>query len=444
MRKSIPVKYLLLADILLASGMAGWELLSTNQLVSALIVLLSVLIAASPLAYAVCSPVVLYFAKQNAEKENIAVGRPSALSRLCKIDTLVVGKSGTITEGDPFITDLIPEGLLQSTLLSLAASAEEGSRHPIARVICRTAAERDIRVYPASAFNEIPGCGVEALMNGTSLRVGRTKWLQENKARISANLLTKVDQLACRGKIPLIVCEGKNAKGIIALEDPIEPAIPSTVRRLAKLGIGTIMLTGDSQRTASAIAKSASLAAARANLTPAGKAREVQLMRTRGCTIAMAGIPELDEEAFAEADLSIVLGKPPKEIIGDVSTMNLMDIKDEEDMGELEKNELQIRRELSEMRIEKGMAALKERKADILLPQGLPQILVILDIAKRAQELILQNRRIAYLTWLLLIPPATGLLTIFEDPLLLPLTAFAGMLAATLLIIGNSLRMRSG
>ena len=441
MRKSIPIKYLMLADILLSCGMAVWEFVRSDNLVSTLIVLLSVLFAASPLAYAASSPLVLFFAKKNAKKSGIEMAKAKALEILYFVDTLIVGKSGTITEGDPIITELIPENIMQPTLLSLAATAEQSSNHPIARIICQTAEDRALRIQRVSAFNEVPGCGVETILNGSPLRVGRAKWLEEEGIKISANILTKVDQLAYRGKIPVLVSEGKHAKGIIVIEDRVESSIPSIIRRLSKLGLSIIMFTGDSSRTASAIGKAAALSATRPNLTPEGKAREIQLMRTRGYTIAMSGPWDQDEPAFQEADLSIGLGKPPKEEIGSLASINLMDVTDSEedpnDPAVIARKAAEAEQERKE-KIEQAI-----HKFHLVLPDGLSQLLPAIAIARQAHGLIRQNRYIAYLAWILLLPPAMGLLAAFGGPLLSPVAAFLGMLTAVLLILLNSLRMRN-
>ncbi len=443
MRKPIPIKYLMLADILLSCSMAAWEFFRSGNLVSTLIVLLSVFISASPLAYAASTPLVLFFARSIARKSGIEMAKASALDKLYYIDTLIVGKSGVITKGEPYISELIPESMMQSTLLSLAATAEQNSEHPIAKVICQTAADRDLRIQRISAFNEVPGCGVEAILSGSSLRVGRSKWLESEGINISANILTKVDQLAYRGKIPVLVSEGKNARGIIVIEDTIESDVPSIIRRLSKLGISTIMFTGDSSRTASAIGKAAALSATKANLTPEGKAREVQLLRTRGYTIAMSGPmdSEQEDQAFRDADLSIGLGKPPRDEIPGAVSINLMDITDDgEDPND---PEVLARRaaEAAQKKQERIETAVK--KFSIVLPEGLGQLLPALDIARKAHELIHQNRGIAILAWILLLPPSMGLLAAFGGPLIPPWTAFLGMVAATLMILLNSFRMRN-
>ena len=441
MKKSIPIRYLMLADILLSCGMAAWEFTRTGSPVTALVVLLSVFFAASPLAYAAGSPLVLFFAKSIAKRSGIEMAKAKALETLYFVDTLVVGKSGIITEGKPFISELIPENIMQSTLLSLAATAEQNSDHPIARVIHSTAEERNLRIPKISAFNEVAGCGVESLLNGTTLRVGRAKWLEEEGIKISANILTKVDQLAYRGKIPVLVSEGKYAKGIIVIEDLIDSSVPSTIRRLSTLGLSTVMFTGDSSRTASAIGKAAALSATRPNLTPEGKAREIQLMRTRGYTIAMSGTLEQEEDpAFQEADLSIALGRPLSEEVGLLAPLPLTDITDDDyDPNDPEQ---------MSQRIEKAEQERKEKIAravprfGLVLPDGLPQLLTALDISRKAHDIIQQNRYIAIAAWVLLLPPAMGLFAAFGGPLLSPLIAFLGMLGATVLILLNSLRMR--
>lgn len=482
MKKSLPIKYLILMDIVLACGMTAYWINDDLSLLASLSLLLTVLIAACPLPLSLASPLALWLGKRRAARQNIIFHSGKALAKLHYVDTLVLSKNGTITEGNPYITDLIPEGISQGYLLAMAASAERESSHPIARVIYRTAVERGVRLQRISAFNEVPGCGVEAIMSGNPLRVGTAKWIQSEGFHISANLLTKIDQLAYHGKMPLLVTNGKHPRGIIALEDIIRRETTIAIHRVQRMGIRVMMLTGDSQRTAAAIQRATELDDIRANLPPDKKAREIQLMRAKGHTVAMAGNIQHDTEVFAVADLRIDLGQPPAtpqkeeaEPVHHVETP--LDIEEREHQSRLDalraaidagkdeeetdgkehpdavsSNDSPQESPPEEERPATAAPAAADEPphrpavppvtADLTLAGGLADLRSALRLAHEAHDIIQQNKRLAYLTWLLCIPTALGLPSLFgyTAPLLFPIIGAVSI--SSLLILLNSLRMR--
>ena len=428
MKKSFSIKYLLIADLALAAGMSAYWFSTGLSPLQISGIFIAIFFAGCPMPYYLASPLVLNRAAKAAGSKDIQLRDPEALDRLQYINTLALSKNGTVTEGKPYISDLVPEGMTQSSLLALAASAERNAVHPIGQAIFKTAATRNLRLQRLSASNEIPGCGVEAIISGKPVRVGRLNWLKKEKVDISAELLTKNDKLACRGKIPVFVSNGKYARGIIALEDAIPPDIILSIHHLQRSGLNIVMLTGDSHRTAAAIKKATDIDDIRADLTPADKVREIQLMRAKGGNIAVAGNPESDQELFAEADLSIKLIPSQKKFVSRRRVETIDMVEDEEEAEEAEtpapaENE-----------------AVGKLQPDIVIQGGLRSFIRAMELARMTHSVIRQNRKIAYLTWLLLLPPAMGLLTVFDGPFLNPDIAFGGCFAASLLILLNSLR----
>lgn len=426
MKKSFSVKFLLFADLLLAGGMSAYWLSAGIPSPEVTGIFLAIFFAGCPLPYYLGSHLPLHRGTKSAEKQDILLKSSEVLDRLQYIDTVALSKNGTITEGKPYISDIVPEGMTQSTLLALAASAERDAVHPIGQTIYRTALGRNLRLQRLSACSEVPGCGVEAIISGKPVRVGRLSWLKTEDVDISASLLTKNDKLAYRGKMPVFVSNGKYARGIIALEDPIQPDIVAAIHRLQKFGLHLVMLTGDSQRTAAAIKKATDIDDVRADLSPLEKVREIQLMRARGSSIAAAGNPKSDREIFAEADLSIQL-TPQKikfvprnrvEVIAPEEEENPPTQKSQEASGE----------------------NAEEFQPDVLLKGSLRSLVPAIELARKTHGIIKQNRKLAYLAWLLLLPPAMGLLTVFGGPFLDPDIALGGFLSATLLTLLNSLR----
>ena len=398
--------------------------------IAAIAVFISIFFAGCPLPYFLSTVIPILRAAKIAKKREIHLKSPKALRELQYIDTLVLNKNGTLTEGKPYISDIVPEGMSQSSLLAMAAAAEQDATHPIGKALCYAANSRNLRVQRASISNEIHGCGAEAIVNGKAIRVGRLKWLQDEKIEISAELLTKNDQLAYHGKMPVFVSNGNYARGIIALEDSIPKNITAAIHQLQKFGIRVILITGDSQRTAAAIQKKTGIDEIRTDLFLRDKIRELQLMRAQGASIAMAGNLEHDKDVFAEADLVIQL-IPQKDTDLPLSRHRI-ELAGEEELEEEDspQKEEQIPRPAED-----------SLQPDIVLQGGLRAMLPAIEIAKEALGIIRQNRILTYITWLLFLPPAMGLLTVFGGPFLDPNIAFGGFVTASILILLNSFRM---
>ena len=392
------IKLYIMLELLTTAVAIGWQY-AHKGLDEAILTGLTVMIAFSPFCLALTTPLIFKRAKEMVS--NIGVKMPTAESLLTlnTVDTVAISMSNIITDGNYYITDLVPEGLSQNTLLAYSASAVSESKHFLAKKIYETAEHRRLNLQRVAAFREISGCGVEALMNNTPVRFGRPKWITSEKVEVSSEILTKVDQLAAKGKTPLLLLMGRMVRGIVALKDEIDLDAKDFLDHLKRLNFETALLSSESKKTVHAVAKNISVDNVRAALTSEGKAREVQLMRAHGKYVAMIGKDVVDLPAMINADTSVLL------------TSNNLKLVDDQ---------IHIDFEISK----------------------LEQFLELLKIAKRISETVQQNRRLAYLAWVLLIPPS--LMMMLENPPIPfnPLFAAVGMLIFIILILANSLRVK--
>ena len=392
------IKMYLILELLMTAVIGGWQYYQKGA-DSAILVGITILISFSPFCLALSSPIVLRLAKRMINALDIKIASTDSIVNLSTIDTVAISMNNIVTDGNYYVTDLVPEGLSQSSLLAFAASVEQESTHVLGRKILETAEHRKLNIQPISAFREVPNCGVEGLMNGMPIRVGRPRWIEDEGVRISAELLTKVDQLAARGKTPVMLSMGKMARGIIALKDEIDDDARTFLGQLKQIGLETVMLSGDPKKTVNAVAKHISIDSFRAALSPEDKAREIQLLRARGKFVAMIGKEFRDLPALLNADVSVLL------VDGNFVLTN-GDIKMDFELDDLQK------------------------------------FMDIRQIAEKARSIIKQNKQLAYLSWICLIPPS--LMMVLDSPLIPfnPFFAAVGVTIFTILIIINSFRMK--
>ncbi len=363
---------------------------------------LSIFAAFSPICLILTKLPVEKIARRILENENVVVKNSAAILNLSEVDVVAVPMNRFLTDGDYFVTDLVPEGLAQSTLLGYAAAAEDGAKHIFGRIIYDTAASRGIRLQPTTNFQEFPGKGVEVSVNRMPLRVGDPAWVANQDISVSAQLMTKTDQLAVHGKHVLLLSLGNVARGIIALKDDVNKKSRNFISFLKRRKLSTAVLTASAKKTAGKIAKSFSLDIVRANLSPEDKAREIQILRAKGHNIAMIGNEFHDLPALINADVSILYND------GSI-TLN--------ETG----SEVHIDFEITE----------------------LEKFLIIRDISVKAADIVKTNRKLAYLSWILLVPPAV-LTTLENSPIPFhPLVSVTGVLLFSLLIMVNSMQLKS-
>ena len=215
-----------IASVILATAVAGyWYIAGDASPQTASEIFLGVFLAASPLPFMVSRRLIALRIKRRLRDTAITCSRMGALTELLHVDTVAFNRNGTLTEGNVFISALIPEGMTQGSLLALAASAEREATHPYAHALYDAAVQRGLHLQRHSAARETESFGVEALIARTPVRVGKKEWLQEENIEISAALLTRADQLATSGQTPLFVSSSKYARGIIAVRDDVRAEV---------------------------------------------------------------------------------------------------------------------------------------------------------------------------------------------------------------------------
>lgn len=417
----LSLKHFIAADFFLAAVMTVYWISAGTPQDDAVFIFLSILIAGSPFSIMLAEFLPFWRASAVIESDDVSISSSKIAKELSFLDTLIFSKNGTLTENAPYISDIVPEAMTQGALLSLAASIERDAKHKIGKALFYAANARGLRLQRTSAANEIEGCGMEGIVAGNSVRVGRLSWLKKEKIEISAELLTKNDQLAFHGKIPVFVSSGKRALGIIAFEDNIPPGLMTAIRRLKKLGIHTVAFTGDSQRTVNAVKKELHLDEAKGELTREGKLREIKLLKAAGKTVGMIGDLGSDQMLLEAADIGMEL--IPKKF--EPLRKNLVEVAGiEEDEEETKEENPLIPPFLPELTLKGGLAAL------------VPAV----EVARRAREIARQNAIIAYLTWLLLLPPAMGFFVGFGGAFLSAELSLMGVALSLALIFINSLR----
>lgn len=273
----------------------------------AVVAAVSVLIIACPCALGLATPISVMVATGRGAREGILIRNAEALEALAKADTLVVDKTGTLTDGKPKLTDIHSDGIDDMDLLTLAASLEAQSEHPIAAAITTAAHERGIRLKRVTAFESVTGQGAKANVDGRAVAIGNARFMQT--LSISGNALhTTAQRLANDGKSPLFVAVDNRLAGVLAVSDPIKDTARDAIRDLQKLGLMVVMATGDRRETAEAVAKSLGITDVHAGLLPEEKSRLISELKVRGRRVAFAGDGINDAIALSTADAGIAMG----------------------------------------------------------------------------------------------------------------------------------------
>ncbi|SCB59005.1 Cu+-exporting ATPase [Rhizobium aethiopicum] len=278
------------------------------SLANALLAAVAVLIIACPCALGLATPMSIMIASGRGAGEGVLIKDAEALERFSKVDTLIVDKTGTLTEGKPVLTDIVAAGGVQEDrLLSLAASLERGSEHPLAEAIVSGAEERGAAFVEVTGFEAKTGKGVQGLAGRTTVALGNAAMLADLGVDPSA-LSEKTEALRGDGKtVMFVTLDGKFA-GLVAVADRIKPTTAAAIKALHESGLKIIMATGDNERTARAVAKSLSIDEVRADVLPEGKKALIEELRGKGAVIAMAGDGVNDAPALATADVGIAMG----------------------------------------------------------------------------------------------------------------------------------------
>lgn len=376
---------------------AGW-MIYTGDIAFSLSVFISVMVIACPCALGLATPTAIMVATGRAAQLGILVKSGAALETAHTIDCVVLDKTGTVTQGKPDVCDVIAaEWCTKDELLKIAASAEKGSEHPLARAIAAYAENAGTKLYSSSDFAALPGHGILAKVDGMSVLIGNGRVMDDNAIAVG-QLEIERERLSVDGKTAVYVAVDNKVVGIIALADVIRPDSAEAVRQLIKTGIEVIMLTGDNSATAAAIAKQAGITSVIAEVLPQDKANEIKKLQSQGRKVAMVGDGINDAPALAQADVGIAIGS------GTDIAIDSADI--------------------------------------VLIGGGLSSVPTALRLSDAAMRNIKQNLFWAFGYNVVGIPIAAGILHIFGGPLLNPMIGAAAMSLSSVSVLTNALRLR--
>jgi P-type Cu+ transporter len=278
------------------------------RLTFGLVAAVSVLIIACPCALGLATPMSIMVGVGRGAQAGVLIKNAEALERMEKVDTLVVDKTGTLTEGKPKVVAVVPaHGFAEKDVLRLAAGVERASEHPLARAIVDAAGERSIFIPEASGFEAPTGKGVTATVDGRRIVIGNAKMFADSGISIAA-LDAEAERLRGDGATAVFVAVDGKAAGVIAIADPVKPTTPEALRALADEGVRVVMLTGDNKTTAQAVARRLGIADVEGEVLPDRKSAVIEKLRAEGRVVAMAGDGVNDAPALAAADVGIAMG----------------------------------------------------------------------------------------------------------------------------------------
>ena len=268
---------------------------------------ISVLVISCPCALGLATPVAIMVGNGMGARNGILFKNAAALEETGRIAIVALDKTGTITNGEPVVTDIIPaDGMDERALLQLASSLEAKSEHPLAKAIMRKASESGIKISEVSSFKALPGNGLSAELDGAALTGGSLAFIG-GKAEVPQSIRSRAEALASEGKTPLLFMKGEKLAGIIAVADTMKADSSEAIGQLRNMGIHTVMLTGDNERTAKAIGKLAGVDEVIAGVLPDGKEAVIRNLSSRG-KVAMVGDGINDAPALTRADIGIAIG----------------------------------------------------------------------------------------------------------------------------------------
>ena len=268
---------------------------------------ISVLVISCPCALGLATPVAIMVGNGMGAKNGILFKTAVSLEETGKVQIVALDKTGTITSGQPEVTDILPaEGFSEEQLLTLAFSLEQKSEHPLAKAVLKKAEERKLHAYEISDFQALPGNGLSGIMNSQTLMGGSMKFIS-SRVSVPTSLKQQAERLAEQGKTPLLFASENKLAGIIAVADVIKEDSPRAVKELQNMGIRVVMLTGDNEKTARAIGKQAGVDEVIAGVLPDGKESVIRSLKEQG-KVAMVGDGINDAPALTRADIGIAIG----------------------------------------------------------------------------------------------------------------------------------------
>jgi Cu2+-exporting ATPase len=378
---------------------AVWALIGPPPaLANGLVAAVSVLIIACPCALGLATPISIMVGVGRGASEGVLIKDAEGLERMERVDTLVVDKTGTLTEGRPKTQDVIAaDGFTEDEVLALAASLEKLSEHPLAAAILEYAAERDAGLSPVAGFDSVTGKGVRGEIAGRHISVGNERLMQD--ARIDFGALgARAVSLREQGQTVMLVAVDGRAAGIIGVADSIKASTAEALSQLRDAGVRVIVMTGDNAITANAVGRALGIDDVEAGVLPEEKYKRVQALQRQGRIVAMAGDGVNDAPALAQSDVGIAMGT--------------------------------------------GTDVAMQSARIVLVKGDLRGIAKALALSRQTMRNIRQNLFFAFIYNFVGVPIAAGVLYPWFGILLSPMIASAAMSLSSVSVIGNALRLR--
>lgn len=285
-----------------------WAFVGGMDVHFCLSIAIAVLVISCPCALGLATPVAIMVGTGQAAQQGILIKSAESLELLHKVQTVVLDKTGTVTMGQPRVTDILcASGVTEEELLCVAASAEKPSEHPLAHAIVEESQARHIPLCPVSGFRSVPGGGIQATLSGEAVLAGNAGYLAQNGVSLAA-MEADAHRLAEDGKTPLFFAESGHLLGCIAVADVVKPDSAKAIAALRRMGRRVVLLTGDNQRTANAIARQIGVDQVIAQVLPQDKAKCVAQLQQQGQRVAMVGDGVNDAPALAQADVGLAIG----------------------------------------------------------------------------------------------------------------------------------------
>ena len=383
--------------ILATLSALGWYFLAGESLSFSLSIFIAVLVIACPCALGLATPTAIMVGTGKGAENGILIKSGQALEAAYQLDTIVLDKTGTITVGKPSLTNLLPlSDFSRSDLLQLIASAEQHSEHPLAQAILEAAEEEELDLLPVSHFEAIVGRGLSAQVEGKHLLVGNESLMKEKNIDSSA-FQEQLLELSKEGKTAMFVAVDGQLAGILAVADEMKSSSLSAVQELQSMGLEVIMLTGDREETATAIAQKAGIQKVIAGVLPDGKATAIKNLQEAGKKLAMVGDGINDAPALVQADVGIAIGS--------------------------------------------GADVAIESADVVLMHSDLQDVVKAIKLSQATIRNIKENLFWAFAYNTLGIPIAMGLLHLFGGPLLNPMLAGLAMSLSSVSVVANALRL---
>lgn len=370
-----------------------------TRLQQALVVFVSVLIIACPCALGLATPTAIMVGTGKGAEDGVLIKGGESLETAHRMSAIILDKTGTITKGEPELTDVVPAtGFAADDLLRLVAGAERTSEHPLGEAIVRGAKAKGLQLPEVSRFNSLTGRGLEAEVEGRAVLVGNRRLMTERNLDPSP-LDADLERLAGEGRTPMLVAVEGRAAGIVAVADTVKENSAAAVAALKRLGLEVVMITGDNRQTAEAVARQVGIERVMAEVLPEHKAEQVRRLQAEGKVVGMVGDGINDAPALAQADVGIAIGT--------------------------------------------GTDVAMEASDVTLIRGDLMGVVTAIQLSQATMRTIRQNLFFAFIYNVLGIPVAAGVFYPFTGWLLSPMIASAAMALSSVSVVTNSLRLRN-